>query len=80
MGQRAAFFENSNFFRQSTSQTILTTAGTQPNDDSFKLQRALKDSEQLVEDQFTEGEWLGEELFDELEELTKVSLHKKSEK
>ena len=73
MGQRAAFFENTKFFfRQSTSQTILTTAGTQPNDDSFKLQRALKDSERLVEDQFTEGEWLGEELFDELEELTKV--------
>ena len=60
-------------FRQTTSQSILKTAGTQPNEDSFKLQGSQRDSEEVEEDQFTGGQWLEEALFEELEELTKVS-------
>ena len=60
-------------FRQSTSQSILNTAGTQPNEDSFKLQRSQRESGE-VEDQFTAGQWIEETLFEELEELTKVRL------
>ena len=60
-------------FRQTTSQSILKTAGTQPNEDSFKLQGSQRDSEEAEEDQFTGGQWLEESLFEELEELTKVS-------
>ena len=61
-------------FRQSTSQSILNTAGTQPNEDSFKLQRSQRESGEVEEDQFTAGQWIEETLFEELEELTKVSL------
>jgi len=57
--------------RQTTSQSILKTAGTQPNEDSFKLQGSQRDSEEVEEDQFTGGQWLEEALFEELEELTK---------
>ena len=63
-------------FRQTTSQSILKTAGTQPNEDSFKLQGSQRDSEEVEEDQFTGGQWLEEALFEELEELTKVSKKK----
>ena len=50
----------------------MKTAGTQPNEDSFKLQGSQRDSEEVEEDQFTGGQWLEESLFEELEELTKV--------
>ena len=64
-------------FRQTTSQSILKTAGTQPNEDSFKLQGSQRDSEEVEEDQFTGGQWLEESLFEELEELTKVRKNSK---
>ena len=67
-------------FRQSTSQSILKTAGTQPNEDSFKLQGSQKDTEEVEEDQFTGGQWLEESLFEELEELTKVKISEYSKK